>query len=136
MLKRQLAEIEKLKARLAEMEQHKTQLLEKEKEVEHLNATNLATTQVLALARGILFWSKQTQKYLTTTGISQIITKCRACHEFEKLVGRLTPSIQAKKKIELIQQLQLMHFSKVKLDEVPRYNAAAEDLAEVAFQSF
>lgn len=69
-------------------------------------------------------------------GISQIVTKCRGCHEFEKLVGRLTPSIQAKGKIELIQQLQPMYFPKVKLEEVPGYDVPAEDLAEAAFQSF
>lgn len=103
--------------------------------MEELQAKNLTTSQELASVQGRLFWSEQTRKYLMTTGISQIVAKCRASHEFGKLVGGLTLGIQAIGNTDLVRQLQPKYFPNVKLEEVPGYDARAEDLAEAAFQS-
>lgn len=53
------------------------------------------------------------QKCLMTIEVCQIVVKIRASHEFGKLVGSLTPNIQAM-----------------------GYDGQDEDLVEAAFQSF
>lgn len=100
------------------MKDCKTRCAQKEKEVDKLQSKNLLLTQDLATAMGKLFWSEETQRYLMTTGIRQIIAKCRASHEFRKLVGHLTSDIQAMGKIDLVRNLQLIYFPKKKLEDV------------------
>lgn len=134
-LRAQEDELEKIKKQLAEMEDYKAQLMQKEREMEEMQAKNLSTSQELATATGKFFWSEETRRYLMTTGISQIVAKCRASHEFGKLVGRLTSDIQAMGKTDLVRELQPTYFPNEKLEDVPGYNTQAEDLAESAFRS-
>lgn len=86
-LKAQGAELEEAKRRLAEVEDVKVQLTHKEKEVEELYAKNVSLFQDVVAATGKLFLSEEVRKYLMTTGIGEIVAKCRASHEFGKLVA-------------------------------------------------
>lgn len=69
--------------------------MEKDKEIENLQASALINAQELAIAKGTLLWEQQTQWYLMTSGINEVMAKVRANHEYGKLVGRLTPTIQS-----------------------------------------
>lgn len=91
-------EVETLRSQMSELPEVKMQL------VEAKSANALLQTEVEQLKAQLVEkkrkWSvlmhpslQVRRKYLMTTGISQIVAKCRASHEFGMLVGRLTPSI-------------------------------------------
>lgn len=104
-LRAQGSELEEERKQVAGMEALKTRLTQKEKEMEETSEKNLSLTQDLAASVGKLAWSEETRRFLMTMGIGEIVAKCRASHEFGKLVGWLTSDIQAMGKTDLVREL-------------------------------
>lgn len=109
------------------MEELKTCLAKKEKQVEEMSVKNMSLTQDLTMSARKLAGSEETRRFLMMTGISEIVAKCRASHEFGKLVGRLSANIQAMGKTDLVRELHPLYFSKEKMETIPGFYEKAED---------